>query len=361
MVPLVPALLTILLHARPARAADPDAWLDAVVMIENGAALCAGAVIDADGTVATAYHCVTGLQRPRVETRAGARYVAEVRAISRHDDVALLSVPGLAGSPVLPIREAEPRIGEEVWALGHPMGSEADRSRALSGLLRWSATRGVISAVGPVMIQVDSALNPGNSGGPVVDADGAIVGVASRKLKADNLGFAARASAITALLPMNPTPYVGGTYGFGLNATLPVTTSLSPSFGAYGEIDLRETLILRGEVGLPLDARWSALSRGESQWVGGSLALMGRGHLGSGAYTVDFAAGPALTLAPGRQLRVSGNNLWFLPTSAAANLGGRARLGFGGGGVTLTVGPWSESLLWVIGVDLAWPGTVGVW
>lgn len=361
MVPFVVTPLLISGLGPIALAANPDGWLDAVVMVQSGASICAGAVIDGEGTVATAYHCVTGLQRPRVETRDGRRLDARVLAVSRWDDVALLAVPGLAGAPTLSVREAAPTIGEPVWALGHPMGSEADRARALTGLLRWSATSGAVSAVGPVMFQVDAPLNPGNSGGPIVDADGALIGVASRKLKGDNLGFAARADALAALAGSEPRPYLGGTYGLGLSATLPVSASFSPSYGLYGEVDLREVLVLHGELGLPIDGRWAALARGESQWVGGTLSLLGRGHLGSGAYAVDFAAGPSLVVAPGRELRVLGENLWFLPTSAAMGLGGRARVGFGGAGLSLTVTPWEAGPLCVLGVDLAWPGTIGVW
>ena len=76
-----------------------DSWLDAVVLLVTGPAWCSGVLIDDQGTVATAYHCVASGMRPRVRTRDGEQFVGKSIAWAPADDLALLSVPDLAGRP----------------------------------------------------------------------------------------------------------------------------------------------------------------------------------------------------------------------------------------------------------------------
>ncbi|MCB9791665.1 MAG: trypsin-like peptidase domain-containing protein [Alphaproteobacteria bacterium] len=145
-----------LLASLAAGAAQPEApgpdqiasWLDAVVVVVTGPSLCAGALIDELGTVATAYHCVSSGRRPELETRDGVKVVGRILATDPKADLALVSAPELAGRSWLLVREEAPRPGEAVWALGHPFGTETERSEVFEGLLRWSVTRGIVSAVG---------------------------------------------------------------------------------------------------------------------------------------------------------------------------------------------------------------------
>ena len=91
-------------------------------------------------------------------------------------DVALLEVELPSGLEPLQICSDLPLPGTPVLALGHPLALLADKSW-LRGTLRWSVSSGLVSAVGDTFIQTDASLNPGNSGGPIVDADGQIVGL----------------------------------------------------------------------------------------------------------------------------------------------------------------------------------------
>jgi S1-C subfamily serine protease len=93
---------------------------------------------------------------------------AEVVGRDRARDLAVLRVSGLPvrAKPLWqePLRN-RPRPGDELLLVGSPFG------------LGGTVTTGVVSAIRPRLIQTDAAANPGNSGGPAVDADGRVVGV----------------------------------------------------------------------------------------------------------------------------------------------------------------------------------------
>ena len=97
-------------------------------------------------------------------------------------DLAVLEVKSLAGRPSLELATTEPRVGEEAYALGFPgaatFGSGTDeRSQLVPSL-----TKGVVSATktsekGVAVVQVDASLAPGNSGGPLLNDQGEVVGI----------------------------------------------------------------------------------------------------------------------------------------------------------------------------------------
>jgi hypothetical protein len=252
-----------------ALAAEPDAALgtapedlplDAVVLVLQGPATCAGAFVDESGTVATAYHCVANGGRPRVTTRDGREAVGRVVRTSVRMDQALIEVPELAGEPVLPIREDTPRLGETVRAIGHPYAAREPGGFA-EGTLRWSVSEGVVSAVGSRSIQFTAPVNPGNSGGPVIDAEGRLVGVVSRRYGGDGLGFAGRADGVRDLMD-------GGGHAFGpLGGTLSLEVMLSVWEGRLGsvaaggrlEAAFRDRLVVGVQAAFPLSARWDVL------------------------------------------------------------------------------------------------------
>ncbi len=192
------------------------AWLDAVVLLTTGPSSCTGTIVEPSGTVLTAYHCVANGLRPEVELRDGRVLRGRTIAADPLHDLALVEVLEIGpDAAFLPLAAADPAQGSEVWALGHPFASAA--TGQLDGTLKWSVSRGVVSAVGSSFIQTDAALNPGNSGGPLINGAGELIGVVSRKLNADNLSFATRASFATALLvDRHKPPALGGTYAFAV-------------------------------------------------------------------------------------------------------------------------------------------------
>jgi serine protease Do len=168
-----------------------------------------GVVVDPDGYIITNAHVVEGAQRVRVilpalaeslnelqPIHAGQILEAKVLGTHKQSDLALLKVEA-THLPVLPLRrDVRVRQGELVFAIGSPEG------------LRDSVTMGIVSSVARqtdpnepmVYIQTDTALNPGNSGGPLVDIDGNLVGINTLILSqgggSEGLGFAIPAAIV---------------------------------------------------------------------------------------------------------------------------------------------------------------------
>ena len=189
-------LLFIIQFAYAVTPDNIEQWMDSIALIITGPAYCSGAVIDNRGTVVTAYHCIATGQTSLVQLEDGTTGFSKIVAVAPEADLALLEVSEFAGKvPPLSIRQDTVRRGEVVYGLGHPFAPLAERN-PLKGLLRWSVTKGIVSVVSDRFIQTDVPLNPGNSGGPIVDQQGQIVGIASRKLDADNISFLTPAHAI---------------------------------------------------------------------------------------------------------------------------------------------------------------------
>ena len=111
------------------------------------------------------------------------------------NDLALVQVDGLPPDlPVLPFAEEDPRVGDEVFALGHPQQAV------------WSMSSGRVGALHVTAIQHDAPINQGNSGGPLLDTQGRIVGVNTVKLlgEAEGMSFARPSAVAGALIAEAP-------------------------------------------------------------------------------------------------------------------------------------------------------------
>jgi len=357
--------------AGPAVVPDPSPWLDAVVLLTTGGSICAGALIDDEGTVLTAYHCVASGRRPLVETRAGASGVGEVLAARPRDDLAVLRVPALAGQPTLALRDVDPVVGERVWALGHPHGGSG--GALFQGLLRWSVSSGIVSAVGERLTQVDAPMNPGNSGGPLVDADGAIVGIASRKLRADNIAFISEASRARSLLEgleeepeaVEPRLLLGGQIVPVLTWSVPFEFDTATALGAGAELWLRDRVGFAGTVHAPLRADWLALQRGTVRWSAGEARAAARAHVGRGSASTTFDLGGGVMLVGAREGSIEDGVLRLSSVSVFPEVQPMiwGRVALAGLGMRWSVMPdaragFSEPEVWM-SVDLI-PGTLTV-
>lgn len=133
----------------------------------------AGFFIDAQGLGVTAAHVVEGCRQVAVKLSDGRVMTADVLAADAESDVAIIRLPTTLRAAPLLGRAATLRPGDWVIAIGEPFG------------LGGSAVAGIVGgknrhfADDPVMsyIQTDLTMNPGNSGGPLLDAEGAIVGM----------------------------------------------------------------------------------------------------------------------------------------------------------------------------------------
>ncbi len=169
-----------------------------VVTIRVGQGHGSGFFIGKDGYLLTNAHVVGSASRVQVKTSIGVEIPAEVIAISKARDVALLK--SQIAFPIPPfLKTALPGVTTEVFAVGSP----------LKETLGNTVTRGIVSALrtdaasGLKFIQSDVAISPGNSGGPLFDFEGDIVGISVAKYTgggAEGLGlFVPIADALSAL------------------------------------------------------------------------------------------------------------------------------------------------------------------
>ena len=136
-----------------------------------------GFIIDGEGYVMTNAHVVRGMDELFVTLRDEEEYPAELVGSDDKTDIALLKISADKPLPTAKIGDSEElQVGETVLAIGSPFG------------LGWSVTRGIISALGRRLpaedfvpfIQTDAAVNPGNSGGPLMNARGEVIGINSQ-------------------------------------------------------------------------------------------------------------------------------------------------------------------------------------
>lgn len=160
-----------------------------------------GFAVSADGLVATNQHVIGEGRKFTVETASGRKLkIVAVEASDRGRDLAVIRVD-VGDQPLSPLAVSDsetPDSGTRVFAFGNPHG------------LRNSVVSGIVSAVqeigGRDLIQMAMPTQPGNSGGPLVDQQGRVVGIVNMKSAVDdNLGFAVPAAELQTVLA-SPNP-----------------------------------------------------------------------------------------------------------------------------------------------------------
>jgi serine protease Do len=147
-----------------------------------------GFIIDRAGYILTNHHVIEAADRISVTLSDGRAFRAEVVGTDPAVDVALLKIAGSADLPEAPLGNSDDlRVGEWVCAIGNPLGYVH------------SVTVGVVSFIGRKLfdpslddyIQTDAAINLGNSGGPLINSRGEVIGINSAiSSRASNIGFA---------------------------------------------------------------------------------------------------------------------------------------------------------------------------
>ena len=274
-------------EAHTALPEDINRWLDSVVLLQTDGAWCSGAVIASDQVV-TAYHCVATGGQSRIELRDGRVFEGHAVSAFPKSDVAISRVDLPTQLQPLKFRTDAPIVGTSVYALGHPFAPLADK-KWLRGTLRWSVSSGLVSAVGDTFIQTDASLNPGNSGGPIVDAQGQIVGIASRKLRAENIAFLGPASEVLNLQSKpEKLKWWGGQLAIGGWYSMLGSENLSASMGGYLQYRMRERLIATAAIGTPI------VTLDESVVNNGFAGIAFRQGFGYGSAYTTFDVGGGL-------------------------------------------------------------------
>ncbi|HXH21937.1 MAG TPA: trypsin-like peptidase domain-containing protein [Dehalococcoidia bacterium] len=139
--------------------------------------LGAGVVFDLNGSILTAYHVVAGADTVTVRFHDGTTTTGTVTQKQPERDLAVVQVARLPNSVQPAVLGGGVSQGTRVMAIGAPFGLEGSASLGIvSGLNR----RFTVEETGQVldnMIQFDAAVNPGNSGGPLVNMNGQVVGI----------------------------------------------------------------------------------------------------------------------------------------------------------------------------------------
>lgn len=187
-----PITLRACTDAPPALPSQMKAALAAAVFVEVSGGVGSGVVVSPDGWIVTAAHVVVGQEGIKVRVRDGSALPARIVALDARQDVALLRVDGSRWA-CLPFTPAPAEVGTELYAIGSPLGEA----------LEFSVSKGIVSGarrVGDVrFLQTDASLNPGNSGGPLVDLSGHLLAIVSWKLAAEGiegLGFGVPVDAV---------------------------------------------------------------------------------------------------------------------------------------------------------------------
>jgi len=155
-----------------------------------------GFIISENGYILTNYHVIEDAEEVKVATYDGETYDAEIIGYDDSNDIAVLKIDAENLVPVKIGDSDKLRVGEEVIAIGNPLGE-----------LTFTLTKGVVSAlnrdvtiengVSMKLIQTDCAINSGNSGGALFNMKGEVIGITNAKYSSssygasvDNIGFA---------------------------------------------------------------------------------------------------------------------------------------------------------------------------
>lgn len=178
-----------------------EGFMESVVVIEGEDGLTGstgtGVIMSDDGYIITNYHVIENMTKVTVYLYGSSEpYIAEVIGYKSVDDVAVIKINRTGLSEATFAKSAECRLGETVYAVGTPEGAD----------FGWSVARGIISHPDRDLrlygndgiltkkmnvIQTDAPLNHGNSGGPLINTRGEVIGIVTLKLSSSaGIGFA---------------------------------------------------------------------------------------------------------------------------------------------------------------------------
>ena len=168
-----------------------DESLKGVITIKTNIAQGTGFIISSDGYIVTNAHMLSGASEVQITTFDENKISAELIGYNAELDIALLKIGGEYNFLELGNSD-ETQVGERVIAIGNPLG------------LQFSVSEGIVSGIHRQGIneleaytQTDAALNPGNSGGPLINKNGKVIGINNFKLgSGESLGFALESNYI---------------------------------------------------------------------------------------------------------------------------------------------------------------------
>ncbi len=230
-----------------------------------------GVIVSADGRVITNYHVVEGAQSLSVILASGERLEGKLVGSDAFSDIAVIQISG-ANFPFAQLGDSATLVpGQHVIAIGSALGD-----------FRNTVTMGIVSGLGRSvdtdndfkledLIQTDAAINQGNSGGPLVDKNGRVVGIntlivgrSSGGVVAEGLGFAMAINTVREVVDQlmatghvarpylgigyqSVTPQVASYYGLSVSTGILVTSVAARSPAAQGSLQVGDVILQIGE------------------------------------------------------------------------------------------------------------------
>ena len=196
---------------------------------QSGKSSGTGIVLSADGYLITNHHVIENAQVIAVQTSDDRQFQASIIGSDEASDLAVLKVDATDLQPAEFGDSGKLAVGDRVVAIGDPLGAQ----------LRGTMTSGIVSAINRdlevndrtmTLIQTDAALNNGNSGGPLINCYGQVIGINTMKLRsyysttAEGLGFAIPMAVAKPILEeLMENGYVAGRPAIGISYdTLPL-------------------------------------------------------------------------------------------------------------------------------------------
>jgi len=230
------------------------------VSLERGQGIGTGVILDEEGLILTNWHVVEGAVAITVAFEDGTIAEGELFRRDPQLDLAIVRVADQRGLKPAIIGDSDAlRIGEDVVAIGHALGLRGGPT----------VSKGVVSAldrtiVGEVggdltgLVQTDAAINEGNSGGPLVNMFGEVVGINTAKINAgDRIGFAinmnAAKTAAYSLIAQGPMPPPGFLGVGGVDVTRALARALRLPVGEGFGVTVIEPGSPADQAGIELD------------------------------------------------------------------------------------------------------------
>jgi S1-C subfamily serine protease len=166
-----------------------------------------GAILDRQGHILTNYHVIDGANQMEVTLASNTSYPAVLVGGDKEQDIAVLKVDAPA-EELIPItlgKSDHLRVGQRVYVLGNPFGWDGTLTTGIVSSLNRDLPSRVPGRLLQALIQTDAAMNPGNSGGPLLNTSGQMIGmcvaIATKTGQNAGVGFAIPIDRIKSIVP----------------------------------------------------------------------------------------------------------------------------------------------------------------
>src|SRR6266550_4574792 len=171
------------------------------VTTTQGEQIGSGVIIDTKGDIVTNYHIVNGEESITAVLYNGSKVQVQLVGTNTADDLAVVRIQPFANMTVAQIGDSSRLVvGQEVMAIGNPLGITETATKGIVSALNRSVTESTGTTISKA-IQTDAAVNPGNSGGALINLQGQLIGIPT--LTAVNTESNTAANGVSFAIPSN--------------------------------------------------------------------------------------------------------------------------------------------------------------